>query len=529
MIGIAILLGGAAVGYAFARWRGLPAVPFLLIAGLILEMLGLLPERALLEDTVILGLAFLVFAAGIELNPRRVGSQRRTAIRVGGAQFGVLALLTLGAMLVIGLELRQASYLALAVAASSTLLVVRLLQQRKQMFEPFGRLVLGVLLLQDLLVIVLLPVLVGIQDGLLAVLQGLAATAVLVAAAFVCIRWIAPWLILRLGLDEEEQLLVTLAILFLFIGGAVSMGLPMIAGAFLAGVALSPFPVNGIVAGQIRSISDFFVAIFFTALGGLVGVPAMGDLFLALVLAALVVIVTPVVVVLIAEAAGLSARASIEAGLLLSQTSEFSLVVVLQGWAAGHLEERIVTIVVMVTVMTMFLTPFLASNRMTWRLMAYHPLRRRAPAFDPPHGHVLLIGAGDNGMPLLETLLAAERNVVVIDDDPAVIETLREGEVPCIRGDGSDFEILRQAGAADAQIIISTMRRPRDSLHVLNRVPDVPVLVRVFDQDDAEGVRRRGGIPISYADAATEDFLMWLDQASEFGLHRERRSRPRPN
>jgi CPA2 family monovalent cation:H+ antiporter-2 len=194
----------------------------------------------------------------------------------------------------------------------------------------------------------------------------------------------------------------------------------------------------------------------------------------------------------------------------------------------GHVREDVFTIVVLVTMITMFLTPFLASNRMAWRLMSLHPLRRRSDEVEPTtSGHVLLIGCGDNGMPLLETLLGGPRPVLVIDDDAAVIESLREGDVPCIRGDGSDFDVLRRAGAERADVIISTMRRPRDSLHLLDRVTGVPVLVRVFDDADAEAIRRHGGIPISYAEAAADDFSDWLDQAVRFGLLQERRTRPR--
>jgi Kef-type K+ transport system membrane component KefB len=527
MIAIAILLGGAAVAYGIARWLGLPAVPFLLAVGVLLNFLGALPERELLEDTIQLGLAVLVFAAGTELNPARIGGQARVALQVGLAQFTVLGAVTYFVVFLLGAGVQEGIYLALAVAASSTLLVVRLLQQRKQLFEPFGRLVIGVLLLQDLLVIILLPVLAGLPEGFPAVARGLLGTAVLVAGAFAAVRWLAPFLFLRLKLDEEGLLLVTLALLFVFIGAAVLLGLPMIAGAFLAGVSLSSFPVNGIVRGQLSSISDFFLATFLTALGGLVGLPRPEEMLIAMILVLVVIVLTPPLVTFIAERAGLSAKGAIEAGLLLAQTSEFSLVVILHGWAEGHLTESILTITVIVTIVTMFTTPFLSTNRVTWRLMAMHPLRRRGPEVSPMRDHVLLIGCGENGMPLLETLLSYGRQVLVVDDDPVVIAALQEGEVSCIRGDGSDYRVLKQASARDARVIISTMRRPSDSLHVIRRARGVPVLVRVFEDEDAERIRRHGGIPISYAAAASEDFLAWLDQAADYGLTRERRTRPR--
>ncbi|MEX2583227.1 MAG: cation:proton antiporter [Gemmatimonadota bacterium] len=527
MTAIAILLAGAAVALGLARWLRLPSVPFLLVAGLLVNVLGLMPERELLEDTLQLGLAFLLFAAGTELNPRRVGSKRSAAVRVGLAQFGVLGAIGFAGVYMLGAPLQEAIYLALALAASSTLLVVRLLQQRRQMFEPFGRLVLGVLLMQDMLVILLLPVLTGLPEGIGETLQGLAGTAVLVVGVLVWVSWVAPLFVLRMRLDDEGLLLVTLATLFIFIGAAVWLGLPMIAGAFLAGVALSGFPVNGIVRGQLASLSDFFLAIFLTALGGLIEIPDAGDLLIAVALIAIVVLVTPPLVTVIAEAAGMSARAAIESGLLLAQTSEFSLVIALQGWSIGHVREEVLTIVAIVTMVTMFLTPFIATNRMTWRLMSLHPLRSRHGLAQPRSGHMLLLGCGDTGMPILETLVTAGHEVVVVDDDPAVIEALRDGEIPCIRGDGSDFDVLRMAGAEQAAVIISTMRRPRDSLHLLTRVRDIPVLVRVFDEEDARRIRQHGGIPISYADAAADDFLAWLEQATEFGLTEERRQRPR--
>src|SRR5690606_17757005 len=115
---------------------------------------------------------------------------------------------------------------------------------------------------------------------------------------------------------------------------------------------------------------DFFLAIFLTALGGLVAMPSVQDLSIAIILSLVVIFITPPVVILIAEAAGMSARAAIEAGLLLAQTSEFSLVVALQGWGTGDLAESTLTIVVIVTMTTMFLTPFVATNKMTWWLMA---------------------------------------------------------------------------------------------------------------------------------------------------------------
>jgi Kef-type K+ transport system membrane component KefB len=527
MTGLAILLAGAALSLGLSKWLNLPAIPLLVVAGVALSAAGLLPQTELLSDALLLGLTVLVFVAGVELNPQRVGRQRKVALQVGLAQFTVLAGLGLITSLALGFTLSQSLYLALALTASSTLVVVRILRQRKQLFEPFGRLVIGVLLLQDLLVILLIPVLVRLPDGALAAAGGFAGALALTGLAFVSLRWVMPFVMTRLDLDDETTLLITLAILFVYIALAELLGLPLVAGAFLAGVSLSSFPVSGLVRGQLNSLSDFFLAIFFTALGGLLVIPSLAGLLQAIALALLVIVATPPLVTLVAERAGQSARSAIESGLLLAQTSELSLVVGLQALAFGHVTQEVFSIIALVTVVTMMLTPFLATDRVTWKLMQYHPLRQGLHVDRTIRGHVLLLGCGDNGMPLLETLVSSGHEVLVVDDDPAVIERLREGDIPAIRGDGADPEVLRAAGARRARLVISTMRRPVDHLAMLNYLDNVPVLVRVFEPLDAEVIRERGGRPVLYSWAAADELLRWLEQAETVGIGRERREHPR--
>jgi monovalent cation:H+ antiporter-2, CPA2 family len=510
MTGIALLLAGAAVGFALARWLRLPVIPLLLLVGAVLGAFDLLPEEQL-EPAVVLGVTFLLFAAGLELNPRRMAGWGRAAVQVGIWQFAWLGLAGLGAALALGFGVHTALYLALALAASSTLVVVRLLRERQQTFEPYGRLVIGVLLLQDLLVILMMPVLIGLPDGPRAVALGLGAALGLMALAYACVRWVTPWLVLRLDLDEESLLIAVLALLFVFLGLAHALELPLVAGAFLAGVALSPAPVSDLVRGQLSSLSDFFLALLFIALGGLLVLPTPTELLQALALALLVVVATPPLVTVVAERAGLSARAGIEAGLLLSQTSELSLIVALQGLMLGHVEAGVFTIVALVTVLTMILTPFLATDQVTAALMRLHPLRRRRPPESPPTDHVLLLGCGEHGMLVLESLLLFGHSVLVVDDDPAVVERIQQAGVPCSRGDGADIAVLLQAGAPRAKVIVSTLRRTADSEAVLRLAPGVPALVRVFDPEEGERIRRLGGHPIVVSEAAVQDFVGWLE------------------
>ena len=519
MEAIGILLFAAAVAYGVAHALGIPSIPVLLLAGVALTFAPAVPAE-LVQDTLVLGTTLLLFATGVELNPRRTRSQRRSAGRVGALQFVLLGAAGLMAALALGYDLVPAMYVALALTASSTLIVVRLLQRRRQLFEPFGRLVLGVLLLQDVLVLLLVPLVTEMPNGPGSVVLGILATLALVGLAWATYRWVAP-LIQRYDREDEIILLVILAVLFVFVGLADLLALPLVTGAFLAGVAMSRFPLNGMVRARLGSISEFFSALFFLALGALIGIPGGTELLHALILATVVLLVTPPLVVAIAERAGMSGRAAIESGLLLAQTSEISLVIGLFGFIAGQIEREVFTVIALVTLITMITTPSLTSDRVAWWILRQRPtrivpLRRKLDLAIPSQGHVLILGSGATGMPLLETILGMGHDVVVIDDDPAVIQRLRDAEIPCLRGDAADVALLQRAGARGARFITSTIRRPQDNRRLLEYARGVPTLVRVFEESDGEWIRELGGTPVIAAHAAAIEMLKWFDQ--EFGV-----------
>lgn len=516
MEGVALLLAAAAAGYAAARWLGLPPIPFLLVAGLALSVAVPLPS-GVVDDALILGVAFVLFVAGLELDPRRLGAQRRAAVRVGVVQYVVLAGAGFAVSSLLGFSTREAAYLALALTASSTLVGVRLLKRRQQMFEPFGRVVLGALLVQDLLVLLSIPFVTRLGAGAGAALEGLGAIALLGAACLAVRRWVAP-LVMSVDGETELVLLAGLTVLFAFLGGASLLGVPVVVGAFLAGVALARFPVNGVVRSELSPVADFFTALFFTALGARVGVPDVAELWRAGVLAALVIVVTPPLVAVVAERTGMAARSSLEAGLMLSQTSEISLVIGLAGVIQGDIGTGIFTIIAVVTMVTMLLTPVLATDEMAWRLVRLHPSAGPDdPGADPPpKGHVLLLGAGSTGRRLLETLSSAGCETVVVDEDPGVVERVRSAGARAIRGDGSDPAVLLRVGAGRARVVVSTLRRPRDNRAVLEAVADdVPVLVRVFDEQDAVWIRDLGGTPVLSSLRAAESLLEWYGARGE--------------
>lgn len=507
-----VILAAAAAGMGLAHWLRLPLVPLLVLSGIAVSALGLVTDPDLFQQALLLGLTFLVFSAGTEMNPARVGQQGPVAILVAIVQF--LALMAAGLLLawLLGSNWLVALYTALAMAASSTLVVIRLLKLRQQLFEPFGRLVVGVLLLQDGAIILAIAALSSIEEGVTAALISVNGTLGLMLLAYVSIKWISPWLLLELDLDEEEKLLVALTILFLFTGAAYLIGVPLVIGAFLAGVALSVFPVTGILRGQLTSLSDFFLALFFVTLGTILQLPTRRELVLALALAAVVILLTPLLVRLIARRAGLTSRSALEAGLLLAQTSEFSLILALVGVQQGHLDGPVLSVIAIVTVVTMMVTPFLATDRVTLKLIHWRARWQRLEAAPPPQDHVLLLGCGEHGWPLLQWLQEKRQEVLVVDEDTGVVERVRRQGVAVIQGDAANPRILQAAGASRACAIVSTLHRLADNEALLAEVKRVPVLVTVFDPAVAQWLEGRGGTPILESHAAAGELIAWFEK-----------------
>lgn len=521
----AILLLTAAAAYGIARWLKLPSLPLLIASGMALNLSGLVPadlasggiengdsHAGAAMRILEFGLVFLVFASGVELAPRRFASHGRTVAWVGVVQFAVFAAIGITtARWVAGFSGLESLYIGFGLAASSTIVVLRQLRMRQAMFEPFGRVVTGVLLLQDAALVAVIVVLSRVSQGAGSLALGLGESMLLGTVAWIAQRRLIPALVRKAKPDEESLLLWLVAVLFLFVGIAFALGLPPIVGAFAGGFAFSAFPLNGLVRGQLSSVVDFFHALFFVALGALIGIPALPQWGTAIQFSLIVILFTPPLVTAVAEWRGMHTRSSIETGLLLAQSSEFSLLLGLSGLALGHVSTAGFEVLALTTIITMTITPFLGQESVARWLLPLHPFRRRVKEIQSPTGHIVVLGFGKAGMWTIKPLLKAGEHVLVVDDDAVVCGELADQGIDVLRGDGSDEHMLERAGAAKARLVICSMRRTSDALKVLQSLKGVPVLVRVFEKFEAEAVERAGGIPILNAEAAADTFMAWFN------------------
>jgi Kef-type K+ transport system membrane component KefB len=505
-----LLALAAAGGVAAAQWSRLPAVPILVLLGFAISWLPGSEGLRVDGEVPTLALAYLVFAAGLELEPARLVGNLATALRVGVAQFVVVGCLGTLVASGLGVDAAAAATIGIGIAGSSTIVGVRLLIERGQLGEAFGRVVLGVLLLQDLLMMLALAAIGSLGvDGVPFTASPLVGIALLIAGHAVLRRLGPRWIG---GHDDRPPLMILIAssVLFAFVGIAYYTGLPLVVGAFAAGVSLSAFPVGGMIRAPIASIGIFVSAIFFVALGGSIETPTLRDVLVAGSLLAVVVLATPVVVAVTALRSGLARRESIEAGLLLAQCGELTLVLAVLGLGLGILDQASFSALSLVTVASMMITPLLATDRFAWWLTRRLP-RRPLEAVPPIENHVVLLGCGRNSEVLLEMLRVAEVPLVVVDRDPGIVERLRERGIESICGEGSDPEVLRATRASRARAVVSTMRRVADNVRLLRRVDleDGPlVVVRAFFDADTARLSRLGAEVVSEAEVGAAETVL---------------------
>jgi Kef-type K+ transport system membrane component KefB len=529
MLTFGLIIAAAAIALGIAALTRLPASVIAIVSGVALQVASAPFRFDLVRDGLLMAATFLVFAVGAEIERRPLRPFRRVAIQL--ASLTLLTTAVVGALLwaLLGLDAWTAIYWVIALSASSTVLVFELLRRRERFFEPIGRTLSATVLVQDASVIVILAILPSLADentnsiGVLLGVAGLAGTSWLLA------RWIAPFAMLRLNLDEEERLLFVLLVLFSFTAVARWTGGPLVAGAYFAGMAISRFPVGDLARGYLKSFSDFFSVIFYVALGLVISLPSFSEIIVELAFVAALLLVRPFLLLPLVRRLGLTVRSSIETVTLLAQAGELAVIVAIVGVERGHVGDSSLGMVAAVVAITTAIVPWLSSDRTTWQLTHWYPLGaeaslEKAMLDKNPSGHVLLLGCGETGTAFIKGVGDHGANLVVVDDDPGVVQMLQRQGVSVLRGNGAHPHVLRVARAQKAVAIVSTMRRLEDNARLLAALSGPKVLVRVFSEQEAVLIRELGGHPVVEAEVAADAMLLWyakLMSSKGLGLARD--------
>jgi K+:H+ antiporter len=526
------LLAASVVVLLVCHRLRVPSVVGLLLTGMLIgpSGLGLLHDVEAVETSAEIGVVFLLFAIGLEFSLERLREIRRAFLLGGSVQSGLtIALVALLAFAVAGQPPLRAVFFGCLVALSSTAVVLTLYAARRELDAPQGKLLLGVLLFQDFLIvpmIVLTPVLAGtVEASPLTFAARFGGGVLAVATVFLVARHLMPRLMHYVAGTRLHEVFV-LGALLVCLGMAYfteHLGFSLALGAFLAGIVVSESEYSHQVVADVAPFRDVFTSVFFISIGMLVDVAfAAAHLGLVLALTAAVVAVKVVTGGAAAVALGLPVRVAAIAALGLAQIGEFSFVLLNVGRDEGLVVGAAYQLVIVVAVLSMLLTPALvaAAPRVGERLAAW--LRR------PPGGavaaaaaaqrHVVVVGFGLNGRTLARVLREAGIAYVVVElDAEAVHQGLAAGE-PILYGDATRREILAHAGIAAAEVVvfaISDLHAVRHSIALARQLnPGVHIIVRTRALAHIEDLRRCGADEViaEEFEAAIEIFTSVLEQ-----------------
>lgn len=486
------------------RFLKQPLILAYILTGIIVGPIGAvrLGSGNFLQTLGEFGITLLLFILGLELKISELKSIGKVVLIVGFFQVVLTFISGYFISLLFGFSSVASAYISIALTFSSTILVVKLLSDKRDLGSLYGKISVGILLVQDFIAILTLIFLSGFKPNQIqafslypfgmVILKG----ALIFALVFYLSRDIFPKLIDSVARSQEALFLVSIATAF---GMAALVSSPFIGfsieiGGLLAGLALANSTASYQIAARTRALRDFFIIIFFIFLGTQMIFSNISKVIIpALTFSIFVLIAKPLFTIIPMAITGHRKRTSFLTGITTAQVSEFSLITIFLGTKLGHLDQEAISLITVVAI-----TTFIASNYMIFHgnglyriLNSYLNFFERKKTFsenlDGDHelnDHVVLIGAHRVGANILNSLEKKGKPLVVVDFNPDIIKSLKEKEVLSILGDISDFDIQEKAKLRDAKLVISTVPDLDDNLNLIkylnkeNRTAKIIVLAQ---------------------------------------------------
>lgn len=473
---IAITLVAAVAIGALALALRQPLIVGFIAVGVLVgpASLGWVTAGSELELLASIGIAVLLFLVGLKLDPQLVRTTGPVALATGLGQVAFTALVGYGIAIGLGFDVMSAAYIAIALTFSSTIIIVKLLSDKRELDDLHGRIAVGVLIIQDIVVVMVLILITafggesgeGVGSRLLTILfRGGAFLGVLLAL----MRWVLPSLVGRMS--KSRELLVLFGIAWAIGLAAVGdmLGFSVEVGAFLAGFSLAGTPYREAIASRLVSLRDFMLLFFFIDLGAKIQLDEIADTAgEAVVLSLFVLIGKPLIVLVIMGMMRYRRRTSALTGLTLAQISEFSLILVALGVRVGHIDESVLGLVTLVGLITIWLSTYLIiySQPIFERLAPYLSVFERIQLRPGEEHHgihegdtdVIIYGAGRHGALIAEGLGSQGQRVMLVDIDPDALDRCRRDGLNVIYGDAEDPEFMLSLPLDQASWVVSTVR-----------------------------------------------------------------------
>lgn len=537
----AILLIAAVVGVIGALMRQPLIVAFIAVGILVgPSALHLVRHAEELELLASIGIAVLLFLVGLRLDVSVIRTMGPVSLATGLGQVGFTSIIGFFLCLLLGMSVAASVYVAVALTFSSTIIIVKLLSDKHEIDALHGRIAVGFLIVQDIVVVLAMIALsafggAGASDGqpplgraLLVLARGLG----MLGVVALMMRYVLPHLTRMMARHQELLILFAIAWAVALAATGEAMGTSREVGAFLAGVSLASTPYRDAIGGRLVSLRDFLLLFFFINLGATLDLSQIrGDLLPAAVLSIFVLVGNPLIVMVIMGAMGYRRRTGFLAGLTVAQISEFSLILGALGVSLGHIDPSVMGVITLVGLITIGLS--------TYMILYSHPLFERvAPllgVFEKAQPYresadsdqmavqpdVIVFGLGRYGSNIAHRLEQRGLRVLGVDFDPQVIRRWRDEGRSAQYGDAEDPEFAATLPLARATWVISTMPQLHVNQALLSALHEQryagSVAATAHHHHDARRLEQLGAkvVLLPFSDAAEEAVDRILGEAPQ--------------
>jgi Kef-type K+ transport system membrane component KefB len=516
---LTVIICLAAVLSLIFRFLKQPEILAYILTGIIIGSFHLFQSSSqdMLQTMSQVGVTLLLFMVGLEIRVSDFFSIGKSLILAALGQVVLTFLAGFAISTVLGLNLMSSFYVATALTFSSTIVVIKILSDKRELHSLYAKFSVGILLAQDIVAIGLLMFLSGFSanatglDFLMNVLLILVKGVVLVGIVVLLSKQVFPKIIESISKSPETLFLASLAWVF-GLAAVISsryVGFTIEIGGFLAGLALANSMANYQIIAKAKTLRDFFIVIFFVLLGIQMSFGSIYTVIIpAIILSIFVILVKPFLVMIVMAAMGYRKRTAFLTGLSLSQISEFSLILVFAGYKLGVFDQSVVSLVTLVGLISFFVSSYaLIKSKALYRMFAgklnflernvkQEEIVQSEDKMENLQNHVVVVGGDQMGESILEALEDMDTLVVVVDFDPKIVEKLKDKKVHRLFGDIADLDIQERAKLDEAKMVISTIPDIEDNLLLLKELKHenrkAKIVVTAMDTRDAKILYKEG-------------------------------------
>ncbi len=509
-----IILVSAVLAYA-ARFLRQPVILAYVVAGLIVGPagLGLITNTEEISILSELGIIFLLFSVGLELDFRRIEDVGFATLVGGTVQMVLTFAAGFLAATAFGMPGMMGVYVGLMMAISSTMIVAKVLADKDELGTLHGRIMVGVLILQDIVAVIVLPMLslylslpvISLEMFAFFALKGLG----LFAVAILVNKFLFPRLMDYAARGHEILFLTAVANCFFFIGVSYVLGFSIAIGGFIAGISMANFPYNLEIEGEVHSLRDFFSILFFSSMGMQFSFIAIGNslpFFITILL--MLMFLKPAILAATYLLLGYGGRTAAYIGLGLGQTSEFVFIIAAELIRVGSITREFYSLLVSLVVISIVTTPYMiAAKNIFYNFFSrfkipmshlIHPKNIRDME-NPPEAiknHTVLFGAHTMGEKIIYYLKGRREKFVVVERDPAIVKNLKGRGMYVLYGDAENEEMMGKIFLDKAKLLILTIPYPDVTSFVVKKArranPKIRIFARAPDRVEAERIYKAG-------------------------------------